>query len=133
MPSGNTNFVTEYWDEPVLPGHVYLTYRKWYEMMIRDLCERYECEPQNAAICVNNKRWFDNHVEPLMKAGIKPSPCVVKSMAKNCGYSVRQLQQMFWSWHGEEFIPEGYGLDGVKIQHSFKISSPRRKRTAKSV
>jgi hypothetical protein len=66
---------------------------------------------------VTAQDWFNLHILPSMKQGIKPTPAVAKSLAKHCHYSPAQLIKMFLALgHGDNFWPQGYDLQGNKIQ-----------------
>ena len=107
----------------------YLTFRMWQRLMVKQMVAEYECEVEDALLCLDRKRWVDNHVRPLMRIGEQPSIAVLKSMVSQ-GLSLGQLQREFAGYNGLEkpFIPEYVDLQGRVIKRIFNVSRPRRRK-----
>ena len=123
----------EYRDDTVWADEaVYLTYRKWRELMTKQLMDEYDCDRADAELCLGVARWCDRLILPLVRAAVPPSHTIIKSIAKECGkpYVCFLQREFFAATHGEgELIPLGYDLEGMKIQKTFNVSRPRRSRT----
>lgn len=114
--------------EPVPQDAQYLTFRKWTELMVKQVMEEYECDREGALMCLGVKRWADYHILPLVQAGVQPSHTIIKSIHKVCnhGYINYLRREFLVATHGDgELIPTGYDLEGKKIPYTFRISTRR--------
>lgn len=88
------------------------TFAQWRDSTIDYLVDKYDCTRSEAEQCVDNWRWWREHVEPAMRAGEHPGEDVAKSLVKHSPYSMAQMCKMFWSWHGRDFLPVEIAFDG---------------------
>jgi hypothetical protein len=99
-----------------------LTYNVWRAEKAIEIAEHYRCTLSDALLNVDRWRWYTEHVQPLIRQGVKPTTAAVcKSLVQYCPYGPSQLCREFLAaGHGDNFWPSHIDLSGNVIKRTMK-------------
>jgi hypothetical protein len=101
-----------------------LTYAQYRERKIAELVAEYDCKASDAALCVDNRRWYEENIKPAMERGETPNEDVAKSLAKNGHMAVMQYCREFLRMTGrDDFWPTYLDLNGKVIPKGWSTVS----------
>ena len=71
-----------------------LTYRQWCVQRIQERVAEYGCTRSDAAYGLNPTDWWQNHIQPQLKPGVKLSWAVCRSIVEN-GFRLAWIEKHY--------------------------------------